>query len=469
MYGSNQRNKLILQRLDNSMKAAILFLCIVALGAALPTYRSKRQLESSEETESEEENDSSESEEESKQKMSPSDDYLDTAITAHEGSNISTTEDNQTGKRMKATIVIVFLLGAAFSNPIVQNDVFDEIVKEISSEVNTTSVGDHASKNQTSQREILDEMAMQAITQIVQNDVWDQILQLTNRGEILPATNTTQTPTSSSSESSDESDDSDSSPENTSEDTSESSESTSEDKTSEESESNSLDTSDPDGNGDMRDDSHGSEEITRRNWIRAFNINLKSEEDSSVSESTSEETEEEDSKDSDSSESDTSESSESSENNHRVERSYLRIFSYTHKPQSYRWIQQHIQGTLGENPEIMEATLLLFCLVGTLSALPIPQEENTFTGSGDEGFNSNVLKNNYEVSLMLLGLSGESVGSGDGGFPRSTESKRSSEEHYVQSDNENCFVLPLPSGSNYCLTSTTEMGSQIGWLRGQTE
>ncbi|KAJ8382966.1 hypothetical protein SKAU_G00037440 [Synaphobranchus kaupii] len=56
----------------------------------------------------------------------------------------------------------------------------------------------------------------------------------------------------------------------------------------------------------------------------------------------------------------------------------------------------------------------------------IPQEDAIFTGSGDGGFYSNAPQNNSEVSLALVGLSGEAVGSGDGGFQRAAESNSSS-------------------------------------------
>ncbi|KAI1883573.1 hypothetical protein AGOR_G00232970 [Albula goreensis] len=214
---------------------------------------------------------------------------------------------------MKLTVLIC-LLGAAFSSPIFQRDILDETVAETGLDVNNTFNEDHVSENQTLEREILDGFVSQPNT-IVQRDVLDDIAPLTATVPMSTATNNvTEIQTQTQTPSSDESDsEPDSSPENTSEDTtSESIETTSEDKTSEETENNYVEMTDPDGNGDMRDDSRGSEENTRRHWLQVFNINLKSEEDSVASQDTSEQTSEEDSQDSDS-ESQASDSMESVE------------------------------------------------------------------------------------------------------------------------------------------------------------
>ncbi|KAJ8382967.1 hypothetical protein SKAU_G00037450 [Synaphobranchus kaupii] len=162
---------------------------------------------------------------------------------------------NISWERMKATIVVVCLLGAVFSNPILQINILDATV--------TPLRGD-----------MLEEIVRQTHT-IFQTD---EPVRQTSTPQPLALS-------SSSSESSEESDESDpdSSPENTSEDT-----------TSEESDGNLLEMRDPDWNGDMRDDSRGSEQNIPRKWIQLFKINLRSEED------TSEETEEAESSESDS-------------------------------------------------------------------------------------------------------------------------------------------------------------------------
>ncbi|KAI1883572.1 hypothetical protein AGOR_G00232960 [Albula goreensis] len=90
----------------------------------------------------------------------------------------------------------------------------------------------------------------------------------------------------------------------------------------------------------------------------------------------------------------------------------------------------------------MEAALLVFCLAGTLSAFPILQEENSFTGSGDDLISNVPAQSNYEVSVMLLGVPGGAVGSGDGAFQRRSELNSSSFQNVAMKALLKCGGLP---------------------------
>ncbi|XP_045577331.1 uncharacterized protein [Salmo salar] len=196
-------------------------------------------------------------------------------------------------RRMTGVAVLMFcLLRAGLTSPVPQYDVMDELPprRDVSEQVVQYGTLDQLPLQremvpQVPQTDVLDQMIptqlIPQVPQVPQTDVLDQMIptQLIPQMQSLGTTeqdNQTQATSSSESQSSDQSHSSESSPEDTSEDM-----------TSEDSPSLSISNSDSHTDmlqdrtavnlaGDTQDDSHGSEENQRRNWLSAFSHYLRS-------------------------------------------------------------------------------------------------------------------------------------------------------------------------------------------------